>query len=385
MIGVWLRWAAVGLFVGAVAVVAFQGPAGRYSDLRYTVDYPSNPGYGRADPPEGTFVDLSAGAFRTCGVRTSGEIECWGDDYDNPSPSCRHVRPRRGEVECLGDYPPAGRFVKVDIWEMHSAGNACAVAADASVQCWSTFRTGHNLRVFGHNNDFGQDHPPAGAFVDVSVAERFACGLRTDGSVVCWGDNAGENYSSTHQSNKFGPAGALEVPEGPFVEADAGRPPCGLRTDGEFACWSSYARRVLRQQRHPFWDERFVSVSPGWGFNYWRGPVHLTPQPYVCGIRLDSTLTCSFRGGTPVGGFVQVDHSAGPPCALRADRTIVCWNPDGHPLWDALLNPPHGQFTHIAVGAYHACAIRVDGIVACWGENSSKPLNVSDGPYWYQP
>ena len=81
---------------------------------------------------------------------------------------------------------------------------------------------------------------------------------------------------------------------------------------------------------------------------------------------------------------MQVDHSAGPPCGLRTDRTIVCWNPDGHPLWDELLNPPRGEFTDIAVGTYHACAIRVDGTVACWGENSNEPREVS-GPDWYYP
>ncbi len=153
---------------------------------------------------------------------------------------------------------------------------------------------------------------------------------------------------------------------------EAGRPPCGLRTSGEFVCWSSDAHDVLWQQGHSFWDERFVSVSPGWGFLFWKAPIHRKPPVYVCGIRLDSTLTCSW-GGTPVGGFVQVDHSLGPPCALRTDRTIVCWNPDGHRLWDVLLDPPRGEFTQISVGAYHACAIRVDGTVACWGDNSDRP------------
>ena len=346
--GVWWRWTAVGVFVGAVAAVALAGPSDHYL---YEVDRPSYPGYGRADPPEGTFVDLSAGGFRTCGVRTSGEIECWGDDY--------------GE-------PPAGRFVKVDIWEYAGAGNGCAVAVDASVQCWSTFRTGHNLGVFGHNNDFGQDHAPAGAFVDVSVAERFSCGLRTGGEVVCWGDNAGEDYSSTHAGNKSGPRGALEVPEGPFVEAEAGRPPCGLRPSGEFVCWSDRAREVLWQQDHTFWDERLVAVSPGWGFLYWKAPIYRKPTEYVCGVRLDSTLVCSL-GGAPRGEFLRVDHSLGPPCALRTDRTIECWNYSDEPEWDVLLDSPQGEFTDIAVGAYHACAIRVDGTVACWGDNSDRP------------
>ena len=68
-----------------------------------------------------------------------------------------------------------------------------------------------------------------------------------------------------------------------------------------------------------------------------------------------------------------MDHTSGPPCALRMDRTIVCWNPGGEPELDVLTQPPEGEFTDIAVGAYHACAIRVDGAVACWGENSNRP------------
>ena len=332
------------MFVAALVAVAISGS----SDHRYEVDYPAYPGYGRADPPEGTFVDLSASAFRTCGVRTSGEIECWGDDY--------------GE-------PPAGRFVKVDIWEYNGAGNACAVAVDSSVQCWSTYRSGLNLKSHGHDNDFGQDHAPAGGgFVDVTVAERFSCGLRTDGSAVCWGDNIGYPYSRPAPW----PAGALEVPEGPFVDVHAGHPPCALRPNGEFLCWSSQARNVVRQD-HPFRDERLVQVSPGWGFTSWRGSIRYQSAPYVCGVRTDSTLVCSL-GGTPRGEFLRVDHSAGPPCALRVDRSIVCWNPHGDPPWDVLLDPSRGEFTDIAVGARHACAIRVDGTVACWGENSDKPL-----------
>ena len=351
MIGVWLRWAAVGLFVGAVAVVAFQGPAGRYSDLRYTVDYPSNPGYGRADPPEGTFVDLSAGAFRTCGVRTSGEIECWGDDY--------------------GD-PPAGRFVKVDVWDGGNTGNACAVAADASLRCWSTFaESGYLFEEYGYDNNFGQDHPPAGAFVDVSVAQRFACGLRTDGDAVCWGDNTGHTYEGW---SDVWPSGALEVPEGPFVEVHAGHPPCGLRPSGEFVCWSSLAHEVVRQG-HPFWDERLVAVAPGWGTieDYHRSEADLFPYDFVCGIRSDSTLACSTYHGDPTDEFVQVDRTAGSVCALRADRSIACFNLTNIRRPE-LPDPPPGEFTHIAVGAYHACAIRVAGTVACWGENSNKPL-----------
>ena len=36
-------------------------------------------GYGRADPPAGVFVDVSAGRFRTCGVGGDGALVCWGE------------------------------------------------------------------------------------------------------------------------------------------------------------------------------------------------------------------------------------------------------------------------------------------------------------------
>ena len=321
--GVWWRFAAVGLFVGAVAAVALEGPAGLPAD-RFEVDYPSNPGFGRADPPEGTFVDLSAGAFRTCGVRTTGEIECWGDDF--------------GE-------PPPGRFAKVDIWDLSGVGNGCAVAADASVECWSVL---------------GRADAPDGDFVDVSVAVGFACGLRTDASVACWEFMRG-SYDASY------------TPEGPFVEVHAGRPPCGLRTSGALVCWGDHAHDVVRQD-DSFWDERLVAVAPGWGSierYFWR-EADLFPYDFVCGIRPDSTLACSSYHRDPTGEFVQVDRTAGPVCALRTDRSIACFNLT-NVRRPGLPDPPPGEFTDIAVGPHHACAIRVDGTVACWGDNSNRP------------
>ena len=339
------------MFVGAVAAVALSGSSGPPAD-RFEVDYPSNPGYGRADAPGGAFVDLSAGAFRTCGVRAGGEIECWGDDY--------------GEA-------PRGRFVSVDVWDSYGVGNACAVAVDASLVCWGAYRGGQRLRTRGRGDGVGGDQTPAGEFAAVSVAGWFSCGLRTDGSAVCWNHIPG---------NLNRPGNALDVPEGPFVEVHAGVPPCGLRPSGEFVCWSASANDVVRQEyshENSFWHERLVAVSPGWGLtdDYFRGPPWEFPYDYVCGIRPDSTLACStYYGdhGDPRDEYVQVDRTAGPLCALRADRSIACWNLTNVRSWDELSDPPPGEFTDIAVGAHHACAIRVDGTVACWGENSDKPL-----------
>ena len=36
--------------------------------------------YGQATPPAGTFTQVSAGMYHTCGVRTDGTLACWGNN-----------------------------------------------------------------------------------------------------------------------------------------------------------------------------------------------------------------------------------------------------------------------------------------------------------------
>jgi hypothetical protein len=39
-------------------------------------------------------------------------------------------------------------------------------------------------------NEYGQATPPAGAFTQVSAGYLHTCGVRSDGTGVCWGDNS---------------------------------------------------------------------------------------------------------------------------------------------------------------------------------------------------
>ena len=36
--------------------------------------------FGKASPPRGEFIELAASVNFTCGLRPSGEVECWGGD-----------------------------------------------------------------------------------------------------------------------------------------------------------------------------------------------------------------------------------------------------------------------------------------------------------------
>ncbi len=112
---------------------------------------------GQASPPAGTFTQVSAGDFHTCGVGTDGTVACWGEN-------------RNGRAS-----PPAGTFTQVSAGGFHT----CGVRTDGTVACW------------GYNG-FGQATPaipPTGTFTQVSAGPDHTCGVGSDGTVACWGSS----------------------------------------------------------------------------------------------------------------------------------------------------------------------------------------------------
>ena len=108
--------------------------------------------------------------------------------------------------------PPVKTIPASEEFSSVSAGgsHACGVKTDGSVACW-----GDDL--------FGQDTLPSGEFSSVSAGHSHTCGVWTDGSVACWGDDL---------------FGQDTLPSGEFSSVSAGLSyTCGVRTDGAVACW----------------------------------------------------------------------------------------------------------------------------------------------------
>ena len=72
----------------------------------------------------------------------------------------------------------AGEFASVSAGWFHS----CGVRTDGSVECWG-------VNVDWEGNVVGQATPPGSSFTSVSAGWFHSCGVRTDGSVECWGNN----------------------------------------------------------------------------------------------------------------------------------------------------------------------------------------------------
>jgi len=106
-----------------------------------------------------TFRGVSAGVYLTCGVKTDGNIACWGLKSHDAATQL------------------AGVFASVSVGGSTNGAHACGVKADGMVACWGL-------------NDYDQATPPAGTFSSVSAGYSHTCALKIDGTVACWGDNS---------------------------------------------------------------------------------------------------------------------------------------------------------------------------------------------------
>ena len=225
-------------------------------------------------------------------------------------------------------------------------------------------RTGGTVVCWGLNNA-NQASPPADTkFTAISAGQLFTCGLRQDRTIQCWG-----------QGNP--------PPDGEFraltVDDNHG---CAIKTDGLAVCWMIRPLGSAAKAEAPA-VVRFADIAAS--------------AMHSCGItdaRSGRSVVCwgddeaahGFSGGGQVSdrprgrGFLEVAADSEYACAIRTNRTIICWGGDdirGRPT-GRTTPPPSDEFRDVAPGHQHACGIRVDGSIACWGRDTDEVL--SDAP-----
>ncbi len=126
---------------------------------------------------------------------------------------------------------PSGTFTSVSV----GTGWACALRADGTIACWGS----------------AAFTPPTGQFTAVSVRHLHACALTPAGSIDCWGDNSAGELSN--------------IPTGKFTSISAGEfDTCGVASDSTVHCWGSDsadqlgAPPVLNRQKVPGGLQDFI-------------------------------------------------------------------------------------------------------------------------------
>jgi hypothetical protein len=223
-------------------------------------------------------MSAAVGSSQVCGLTATGVLRCWGtagdpyeaagtytgvavNGYSRGYALC--ALDAGGVITCWDDADVSAGGVAPGLaggpWRDVSTGfnTTCAVDAEGRVACAGKYLT----------------DAPDGAFQKVEVAQGLACGLTTEGSIVCWADKAA--YGSAEET-------AALVPEGSGFEdvAIGFEYVCGLRA-GDVSCWGLLAKSVPA-------NTAFTSVTGG--------------NNHACGVRDDGAVAC---WGLNRGGVVS--------------------------------------------------------------------------------
>lgn len=287
------------------------------------------------------WVELGVGYDATCALKADGTVWCWGDNTNGR----------------LGQGPGGSRRVPGKVilpsaataLSMHFQ-HACVILSDASLRCWGMNTEGQLGLDDGFPGAGDQNLPVAvsggGQWRAVSAGQGHTCGIRTDGSLWCWGRNGPPVLGLP-----AGSPGQIRQPTRVGTDTDwmqvvaTQSSTCALKAGGQLWCWGSSYDAVIGT-REISGIERVGSESD------WRAVSNETFT--VCGLKTSNALWCWGRNDEGQLGTGNTDSVYTP---VRIGT---------------------GGWRSISVGRFHHCAVDLMGGLFCTGENADGQLGLGD-------
>jgi hypothetical protein len=259
-----------------------------------------------------------------------------------------------------------------------SAHHSCGLRTDGSVECWGCV----DVPDFAPN-DHGQCDAPPGEFRAVSVSNFRSCALGLDDSVTCWG-KADEERSSEDKFRllqdgvwaSFAIDGNGKVHDWDCVEEAPGD--CSPTVPGltDISVGMDHACGIDSGGVPTCWGCTMRGMNQGQcsppSAAFSEIDSYLTTN---CGVRLDGNIHCwGQTTGVVSGSFIDVAVGGFFSCGIRSDNTLLCWN-----YTPSVTYEPHEEmqfFRDVSIGLSHACGVTMDGSILCWGSESEEKLDV---------
>lgn len=298
-----------------------------------------------AETPRGRFVAATGGEHHMCALDTFGDVYCWGDNSN-------------GELGSENpNYAPGPRRVRLPrpITQLSSgARHVCALTDVGQLHCWGSnvegqLGLGGSVEDMEEARDAERREPTlvdSATWVSVAAGEAHTCGVKSDGTLSCWGRNAERQSGNRDEAQLRVPT--LVNTEHSWKQAVAGSShSCGLRTDGTLWCWGSNA---TQEALYP------LGAESGWqlpdptqvGDGRWR--LVVTGAFHSCAVNEAGELACWGRNDAGQLGTGDAE--------LRRAPTLV-WNGAGS----------------AAIGRSHSCLVTASlDDVLCTGSNEFGQL-----------
>jgi alpha-tubulin suppressor-like RCC1 family protein len=199
--------------------------------------------------PGATFASVATGGAHTCALTTSGAAHCWGrgetGQLGMPSP----------QTLCLSETYPCALVPfpvpTAPVFTQLTAGSAhtCGLTSDGSAWCWGNNFYGQ----LGDNSDSTRNRPVAVAttvkFTSIDAGPNHTCALTSAGAAWCWGQNDRGELGDGSRTRRYVPV-AVNMPGGVTLQmiTAGGTEPgftCALATGGAAWCWGNNSRGQL--------------------------------------------------------------------------------------------------------------------------------------------
>ena len=269
-------------------------------------------------------------AGMTCGIGTDKQGYCWGDnDYGQFGDGT--------QIDSLTPkaIPGLENIVQISVGNIHG----CAIKADKTAVCWGDNTNG----AVGTNTPPSQaPYPvdaPGATWSQVSAGHYYSCGIKTDGTAWCWGINTNGKLGDNTTTQRSVPTAVSTTGVQTWSQISAGyNHTCGIKTDGTGWCWGNNGNgrlgdgttTVSRVPKQFAVGTTWKQVSAGsdhtcgiktdgsawcWGYNQWG--------------RLGDGTTTTRQSPTKVTGnlepFVAISSSTEHSCAMKDTGQVYCW------------------------------------------------------------
>lgn len=176
------------------------------------------------------FVSVSAGEYHSCGITAAGAAYCWGAGGGGELGN--------GNQQVLGSPVPLP-VVGNHVFRQLAAGGShtCGIVTSGDLYCWgSNFEKA--LGIAGDGRFFSpQQVTPGVKYTDVVAGLGHTCGLREDHTVYCWGANLSGALGIGDAAEYNAPPTAI-AGDHHFTSIDSyGTHTCGVEDDTSIWCW----------------------------------------------------------------------------------------------------------------------------------------------------
>jgi alpha-tubulin suppressor-like RCC1 family protein len=346
---------------------------------------------GSSELEAGIATSIAAGGVHTCALTPVGGVVCWGVNNNGQ----------------LGDGTTTDRWAPTPVTGLDggvvavSGGwqHTCALTTTGGVLCWGL--NGAGELGDGTTSDRHTPTPVAGlgsGVAAIAAARQHTCALKTNGGVVCWGNNQWGQLGDGTTTNRWVPTPVSTLGSGVMGVAAGGTHTCALKTTGGVVCWGdNFAGQVGDGTTADRW-----TPTPVYGLASGVGAI-AAGSYHTCALPTTGGVVCwgdnayyQLGDGTQIkrltptsvsglaGGVAAVAGGENHTCALTSGGNVVCWGTNDHgQLGDGTQTnrPTPASVTGlgsgvgaIAAGVAHTCAITSAGAAMCWGWNELGQL-----------